>query len=602
MKEEYRLIIEKISENPNSLISKKDLSKMLGKSERTIYRYINNINNEFDYLRLEQIKNKGILLIINDKEKFDFNFKKEPILESFDENIKKLLFYLCFKKISVSKIEEMIMYSQGSLNRLVSSVNDRFTEKGIYLVRKNNLYSLEGNEIQIRILSNNIWKGFDYSSVALPAEMGKEYARFSDFYIKSSLKDTDINVRTCLFISLLRFMNGKKISFNSILKNVYISKKVVEEKIKIIESYITKNYGVVLDEDERFFISLAIDSNENNNNYSYRIETITPIINDILKNIDKKYGTDYKNNDLLVNSISIHVCNNMTNYILMRKTNNDLLDQIRLGYTVEHVHALELASELMDTLNLKINDNDVGYFTLHFASCNVNDETKEKNVVNVIYCQSLAIAQLLASKIKSEYPSLNIKITKSSFFTKTNNLNEIIVTFEPECKINNAIVINPFVADDFKKIENKIIENQGYLPFVNLCKENNFYLLDCKTKKEFLNVSTSLLIKKGFMNEEESNRLMERENISSTEIAQYVAFPHFITHRSSFFAVFNLKQQILWHDNYVKLIIVMGYNKKDINNKIAIKYLFTNISQENKINKLVNSKTLEEFIEVIRKE
>ena len=140
------------------------------------------------------------------------------------------------------------------------------------------------------------------------------------------------------------------------------------------------------------------------------------------------------------------------------------------------------------------------------------------------------------------------------------------------------------------------------MPFVNLCKENNFYLLDCKTKKEFLNVSTSLLIKKGFMNEEESNRLMERENISSTEIAQYVAFPHFITHRSSFFAVFNLKQQILWHDNYVKLIIVMGYNKKDINNKIAIKYLFTNISQENKINKLVNSKTLEEFIEVIRKE
>lgn len=112
---------------------------------------------------------------------------------------------------------------------------------------------------------------------------------------------------------------------------------------------------------------------------------------------------------------------------------------------------------------------------------------------------------------------------------------------------------------------------------------------------------TSRLIENGYLTGNDAENILQREKLSSTEIALNTAFPHCLIDNPSFLAITILKQPVLWDKNYVRLVLLMGINKNEDSNRDAIKYLFDSLTSE-KIRILLESADYKEFITIIGEE
>lgn len=167
----------------------------------------------------------------------------------------------------------------------------------------------------------------------------------------------------------------------------------------------------------------------------------------------------------------------------------------------------------------------------------------------------------------------------------------------------NAVFVSPFISEnDTQNIYRALLDSSGFAPLLKLCCDENFYYINQNLgKKEILDFLTNDLQRKGYLTEEESLNLIEREGLSSTEIALNIAFPHCHISGKSFLSVAMLKQPIIWKNNVVQLILLMGLNQEDLKVKDAIKYLFRNIQDIDKVNSLIKSRNFDDFINILRR-
>ena len=131
--------------------------------------------------------------------------------------------------------------------------------------------------------------------------------------------------------------------------------------------------------------------------------------------------------------------------------------------------------------------------------------------------------------------------------------------------------------------------------------ENYFILSGSQSKDKVLDYMTSRLIENGYLTGNDAENILQREKLSSTEIALNTAFPHCLIDNPSFLAITILKQPVLWDKNYVRLVLLMGINKNEDSNRDAIKYLFDSLTSE-KIRILLESADYKEFITIIGEE
>lgn len=600
MEDKYLLILGLFNDYREKTISAKEIALKMGYSTRTIMRYINIVNSldDNESFRIFSIKNKGFKLQIIKEKEYENFYNNAVAHKLLPEDQSKLLFRLIIDDLSINYLEKNLNYSQPSISRLIGSLNEKLANRRLTIIRRNNVYSLYGNEIQIRNFGQYLWQlnGFDVSF--LPKQYIAEFTKCRDFLKKHDVTDLP-DLQCFLYISLIRAYHGHSISFSPVLRDIFDENTIKNGIVAPIEEYYKENYNCNFTEDELVFISLML-SNDSNYSLNESINSIMPIVNKLLKNIDMKYGTDFENDNELLNAFCSHIASNMTGYILMNKTDNSLLEQIRLNFTNEHVYALELAGNLYELLGVIVSDEDIGYLTLHFANCNAKKRQQEEIEAIVIYHQSVVAANLLSAQLKKHYPQLNIRIKKEN---ELNDKDELVITYETDENIGRAVKVSLTLnEEDRKNIDQAIMEKIGFDPFKNLCDKDNFYIIDkLKSKKEFFQMASNQLVEKELITPEEINNILEREKLSSTEIAMGVAFPHGIVSSKSFLAIYIFKQPIFWHTDYIRMVLLMGYNKNErVGNTNAIKYLFSNLFDFQKIEKLMSSVDFDEFIENLR--
>lgn len=598
MDEKYSILLSLFAENRDKIIDTKEISFKLGYSARSILRYISIINSldDNESFCIVSVKNKGYRLQVFKEEEFN-EFYKSIISSSFvpDDNI--LLFRFIMEDISTATLEKELNYSQASIGRMIKTMNEKLFNRGLMISRHKNTYFLEGNEIHIRNFGQYLWQLSGLDEDFLPGNKVKEYERYRDYLRNNKITDSK-ELQKYMFISLIRSINKHNIEFSPTIRDFY-NKNNVDNAFKMaIMSFYAEHYDMDISQDELVFASLVINGSEQGN-FNENIGVIMLFVKNTLHNIDVRYGTGFENDDELLNSICSHIASNISNYLLMSRVDNALLNQIRLNYTNEHVYALEMANALSEALDIRISDEDVGYLTLHFANC--NEKKKEETEIDacIIYSLSLTTAKILQLRLNDSYPQLNTTIKKSD---ETVDENSLKIIYEDDIEIDNSIKITPFVDENDKKtIDAAILEKIGYTPFIRLCSEDDFYIVEKKrSKNEFLEYVNKILMEKGRISDEEARNILERESLSSTEIAPGVSFPHCIVRGKSFISIFILKQPIFWSANYVRLVMVMGYNKQSKGNKEAIKYLFSNLAEPKKTEKLIQTETFKEFIDILR--
>ena len=175
---------------------------------------------------------------------------------------------------------------------------------------------------------------------------------------------------------------------------------------------------------------------------------------------------------------------------------------------------------------------------------------------------------------------------------------DLVLAFEDS--ISQYLSVSPFLNEiDAQSIKDRIIQIEGMVPLLNLCRKHLFYVFDGTDKDSLLDIVLKDLLDKEYLNDDEVNRLLQRESLSSTEIALDVAFPHVTVSKQSFLAVIVCKNEVEWKHNKVRLVFLMGFNSQ-MESKKTVKYLFNKIKDESVVRRLMDIRAFEEFIEIMK--
>lgn len=135
-----------------------------------------------------------------------------------------------------------------------------------------------------------------------------------------------------------------------------------------------------------------------------------------------------------------------------------------------------------------------------------------------------------------------------------------------------------------------------------LSKENILLNQSVDTKEEAIRLTGSILVKEQYVDSNYIEKMMERENLTSTYMGNFVAIPHGTEDAKQFVKESGIsfvqvpKGVDFGSENIVKLLIgIAGKNDEhlDILSKIAIV-----CSEEDNIEKLVEAKTAEEIMSI----
>lgn len=135
-----------------------------------------------------------------------------------------------------------------------------------------------------------------------------------------------------------------------------------------------------------------------------------------------------------------------------------------------------------------------------------------------------------------------------------------------------------------------------------LSKENILLNQSVETKEEAIRLTGSILVKEQFVESDYIEKMMERENLTSTYMGNFVAIPHGTEDAKQFvkksgISVVQVPRGVdFGSENIVKLLIgIAGKNDEhlEILSKIAIV-----CSEEENIEKLVEAKTAEEIMSI----
>lgn len=593
----------------NEAITAKEIAENLGISVRTVMRYMNVLcNNKEISFSVKSSKTKGYQLVVHDEEAFaNYVDSQKQELMINGQNLEWILYIGLKKKCTIKELSERYSYSVSSIQRMLQTINEILEEKEIRLEKSKDNLRLIGNEVKIR----------NYITVALvnhpdyAREICTQYELY-EIHLEDILKKNDIsygskNNLIYLVVSLIRFSNKNQITLTDIVRLLYSSNKYGASKIVNLRNAIKNDLTIDLTDDECIFLQLLLIRPENEIlDYNELFYYLKPIIKNALMNIDLRYNTAFSSNTELIESLNYHVANCFEDYVLMADNDNELLEQIKINFTNEYCYAIEFKKWIYQVLEIEIGDQDIGYIALHFANSTDINENKDTLRARIIFKNNQTVATLLKSRINDKCSDIHIeKVLKTDVIPCDLHNYDINLVFEDFFQeVEGICKISPFLSYlDLEKMNNELLRIHGSNSLMSMLEETIFYPnIDVENKKMLLELVLANLEKKKYLTDKESIQLLEREKLTSTEIAMNVAFPHVIIEGKSFIAVSILKHPIYWKNNFVKIVVLMGLSKNDDKTRSAIQYLFKRLSNVEVISKIEKTSKFENLIKIIKGE
>lgn len=330
------------------------------------------------------------------------------------------------------------------------------------------------------------------------------------------------------------------------------------------------NYDVATDLEEKEYEDVA--------------KKIIALVSDVLM-------VDLKEDRVLLTSLILHLKPTIVRLKNNLRLENPILSKIKEEYLSIFGAAWSCESILNQHFNVYINEDEIGYITLHIASA---IERLNNKINVVIVCSSgIATSQLVANRLKKRIPELEItNILPVKYLTEEiiKNNEIIISTITLSKDIKKVVHVSSFINEhDILQIRNYINQNKIYLSRINeannLVNKNTINNI-ISTKYSFIeteNLSYENILKKysdilekdGIIKKGFFENLLERETKSSTVIGNGIAIPHakerFVIKPKV--CIIKLEKPINWKNERVELIFILALKFSDIQ---TIKKFFKN--------------------------
>lgn len=473
-------------------VTSEDLVKVLDVSQKTVYRLIKKINDEYvDGSLIVSEKGRGYKL---DYEKFinyqKSNKKGEENHFSPNERRRRVMEELLLsspKPINTFRLFNTYYVGESVIFNDEQIMSAELKKYNLTLERKNRTLTILGEEVNIRKAIKDIIEIFNIIDIDdLKNNQELNFNKYDVLFILDQLrnieKDLDItipypynvNIFSHLYILLSRSRKIPALLFTDEITNDEMEnmKKntVLYQIAKVTVNNIEKYLNSSLPDIEIYFLYQYLVSSRmqgslaKTSTFSSEVIQVTKVY---IEEMSINLGINIEGQSIFID-LANHIKPMLNRLEHKIRIKNSLLSQIKVTYEEIFLDVVNVSKFISKKFNLPvINDDENGFITLYFAKI-IETSQHQQPIKTLIMCTTgIGTSELLRTKVSKKFPEIEIVDVVASrnmqlFKEKYSEVELILSTvhIENEMPVPYLLVSAMFTIDDQKRLQKKIEEIQ----------------------------------------------------------------------------------------------------------------------------------------------
>ncbi len=649
LSEKGLLIIEKLAEHNNELVTSKALAASTGMSERSVKTYLKEVADfcEQNSMTLDRKPGKGMKPCFSDAQ-------IGKILEvaghkSAAVSQKKRQNYIAYILLSGWDTYTYALFSEElnvSKNVIMDDINELDAELLLYGIKVHRtagygIYAT-GSELDIRkamrhfcrypISDKQVIKTDDHRLSRRAAEVIANNFRSVNLSMaidvihhverRFDIIFTDYTFQMLaeyIAIALFRVDVEKELKPDELdlsnQKNRFIMTEH-ENMAKEAAGFLERHHGISLAQPEIMYLAMLFSCAEGQNRVVMSCEEALSIEDEMIVYLSNLLAANLIENELLRESMRSFLPGSIARTHFGIEIDNPFLSDITQSYASLFTVCFTVSRYYEKYTGAMPSENEIAFIALQVGGALHRNPMTVRAVL--IGAAGYATGSIIAGKIENRVPDVRIVSILSS--DRIEHIDEydcdlILSTIDTQADIHNDmrfLYVSPLIsAQDEKNIRNKCFElmtgqSAEVSEFSHMLSEE-FIIFEKKAKnrKDVLKRACQLLINKGIVQSEFARDVLEREKVEATAVGCNIAIPHGKPEHVNRcqILVIRLDKPIEWGERMADMIFLLAINFDSVNTTKAFFHDFTKLLNENgATDRLREAASPHELCAAIRKE
>ena len=649
LSEKGLLIIEKLAEHNNELVTSKALAASTGMSERSVKTYLKEVADfcEQNSMTLDRKPGKGMKPCFSDAQIgkiLDVAGRKSAAVSQ-----KKRQNYISYILLSGWDTYTYALFSEElnvSKNVIMDDINELDAELLLYGIKVHRtagygIYAT-GSELDIRkamrhfcrypISDKQVIKTDDHRLSRRAAEVIANNFRSVNLSMAVDMihhveRRFDIIFTDYTFqmlaeyiaIALFRVDVEKELKPDELdlsnQKNRFIMTEH-ESMAREAAGFLERHHGISLAQPEIMYLAMLFSCAEGQNRVVMSCEEALSIEDEMIVYLSNLLAANLIENELLRESMRSFLPGSIARTHFGIEIDNPFLSDITQSYASLFTVCFTVSRYYEKYTGAMPSENEIAFIALQVGGALHRNPMTVRAVL--IGAAGYATGSIIAGKIENRVPDVRIVSILSS--DRIEHIDEydcdlILSTIDTQADIHKDmrfLYVSPLIsAQDEKNIRNKCFELMtGQSAEVSefsqmLSEEFIIFEKKAKNRKDVLKRACQLLINKGIVQSEFARDVLEREKVEATAVGCNIAIPHGKPEHVNRcqILVIRLDKPIEWGERMADMIFLLAINFDSVNTTKAFFHDFTKLLNENgATDRLREAASPHELCAAIRKE
>lgn len=649
LSEKGLLIIEKLAEHNNELVTSKALAASTGMSERSVKTYLKEVADfcEQNSMTLDRKPGKGMKPCFSDAQIgkiLDVAGRRSAAVSQ-----KKRQNYISYILLSGWDTYTYALFSEElnvSKNVIMDDINELDAELLLYGIKVHRtagygIYAT-GSELDIRkamrhfcrypISDKQVIKTDDHRLSRRAAEVIANNFRSVNLSMAVDMihhveRRFDIIFTDYTFqmlaeyiaIALFRVDVEKELKPDELdlsnQKNRFIMTEH-EHMAREAADFLERHHGISLAQPEIMYLAMLFSCAEGQNRVVMSCEEALSIEDEMIVYLSNLLAANLIENELLRESMRSFLPGSIARTHFGIEIDNPFLSDITQSYASLFTVCFTVSRYYEKYTGAMPSENEIAFIALQVGGALHRNPMTVRAVL--IGAAGYATGSIIAGKIENRVPDVRIVSILSS--DRIEHIDEydcdlILSTIDTQADIHKDmrfLYVSPLIsAQDEKNIRNKCFElmtgqSAEVSEFSHMLSEE-FIIFEKKAKnrKDVLKRACQLLINKGIVQSEFARDVLEREKVEATAVGCNIAIPHGKPEHVNRcqILVIRLDKPIEWGERMADMIFLLAINFDSVNTTKAFFHDFTKLLNENgATDRLREAASPHELCAAIRKE
>lgn len=646
LSEKGLLIIEKLAEHNNELVTSKALAASTGMSERSVKTYLKEVADfcEQNSMTLDRKPGKGMKPCFSDAQIgkiLDVAGRKSAAVSQ-----KKRQNYISYILLSGWDTYTYALFSEElnvSKNVIMDDINELDAELLLFGIKVHRtagygIYAT-GSELDIRkamrhfcrypISDKQVIKTDDHRLSRRAAEVIANNFRSVNLSMAVDMihhveRRFDIIFTDYTFqmlaeyiaIALFRVDVEKELKSGEQEHDTKFIMTEHENMAREAAGFLDRHHGISLAQPEIMYLAMLFSCAEGQNRVVMSCEESLSIEDEMIVYLSNLLAANLIENELLRESMRSFLPGSIARTHFGIEIDNPFLSDITQSYASLFTVCFTVSRYYEKYTGAMPSENEIAFIALQVGGALHRNPMTVRAVL--IGAAGYATGSIIAGKIENRVPDVRIVSILSS--DRIEHIDEydcdlILSTIDTQADIHKDmrfLYVSPLIsAQDEKNIRNKCFELMtGQSAEVSefsqmLSEEFIIFEKKAKNRKEVLKRACQLLINKGIVQSEFARDVLEREKVEATAVGCNIAIPHGKPEHVNRcqILVIRLDKPIEWGERMADMIFLLAINFDSVNTTKAFFHDFTKLLNENgATDRLREAASPHELCAAIRKE